>query len=111
LLVVLPVALIVAIVILLTGGGRPVWLLAALLLGPLAALAAFVRAPSQAQTARVLDRGLGLHERLGTALELRAAPAAPTGLGAMVVDEATVALGRSLSGARAVGRRATAEWA
>ena len=111
LLVALPVALIVAIVILLTGGGRPLWLFAALLLGPLAGLAAFARAPSPAQTARVLDRGLGLHERLGTALELRAAPAAPTGLGAMVVDEATVALGRSLSGARAVGRRSTAEWA
>jgi hypothetical protein len=111
LLVVLAIAAIAAIVILATGGNRPLWLLAILLLAPLGGLVSLLRAPSQAQTARVLDRGLGLHERLGTALELRAAPAAPTGLGAMVVDEASTALGRSFSGARVVGRRATAEWA
>jgi hypothetical protein len=111
LLVVLPAALIAAIVILATGGGRPLWLFGAFILGPLAGIASLARAPSQTQTARVLDRGLGLHERLGTALELRAAPAAPTGLGAMVVEEASTALGGSLSGARAIGRRATAEWA
>ncbi|HEX5195352.1 MAG TPA: hypothetical protein VFW09_21350 [Solirubrobacteraceae bacterium] len=111
LLAVLPAALIAAIVIFATGGDRPLWLFAALLVGPLAGLVALARTPSQAQTARALDRGLGLHERLGTALELRAAPTAPTGLGALVVDEASVALGRSLSGARAVGRRGTAEWA
>ncbi len=96
LLVALAVALVIALAILATGGGRPLWLLTALLLGPFAGVVALVRAPSQAQTARVLDRGLGLHERLGTALELRTATAAPTGLGAMVVDEATAALGRSL---------------
>jgi hypothetical protein len=48
---------------------------------------------------------------LTTAVELRSAPAAPTGLGGLVVDEASSALGRSLGNERAVARRSPRELA
>ena len=105
------VALIPAIVILAVGGSRPWWLFAVVLVGPLAGLVAVARRPSAARTAQVLDRRLGLADRLTTALELRSAPVAPTGLGGLVVDEASSALGQSLGNERAVARRSPRELA
>jgi hypothetical protein len=107
----LVVALIPAVVILAVGGSRPWWLFAVVLVGPLAGLIAVIRRPSAARTARVLDRRLGLADRLTTALELRSAPAAPTGLGGLVVDEASSALGQSLGKERAIARRSPRELA
>ena len=107
----LVVALIPAVVILAAGGSRPWWLFAVVLVGPLAGLVAVARRPSAARTARVLDRRLGLADRLTTALELRSAPVAPTGLGGLVVDEASSALGQSLGNERAIARRSPRELA
>jgi hypothetical protein len=111
LLLSLVVALIPAVVILAVGGSRPWWLFAVVLVGPLAGLIAVARRPSAARTARVLDRRLGLADRLTTALELRSAPVAPTGLGGLVVDEASSALGQSLGNERAIARRSPRELA
>ncbi len=111
LLVALIVALIPGVVILVVGGSRPWWLFGVVLVAPLAGLVAVARRPSTARTAQVLDRRLGLADRLTTALELRAAPVAPAGLGGLVVDEASSALGQSLGTARAAARRSPRELA
>jgi hypothetical protein len=110
-LVGLIVAIVPGLVILAVGGSRPWWLFAVALVGPLAGLVALVRPPSAARTAQVLDRRLGLADRLTTALELRSAPVAPTGLGGLVVNEASSALGQSLGGSRASARRSPRELA
>ena len=107
----LVVALVPAVVILALGASRPWWLIGVGLLGPLAGLVAVARRPSTARTAQVLDRRLGLADRLTTALELRSAPIAPAGLGGLVVDEASSALGLSLGSARATARRSPRELA
>jgi hypothetical protein len=111
LLVGLIVALVPGLVILAVGGSRPWWLFGVVLVGPLAGLVAIVRPPSAARTAQVLDRRLGLADRLTTALELRSAPVAPTGLGGLVVNEASSALGQSLGSSRASARRSPRELA
>jgi hypothetical protein len=111
LLVALIVALVPGLVILLAGGSRPWWLLAVVLVGPLAGLVAAARRPSAARTAQVLDRRLGLADRLTTALELRSATVAPAGLGGLVVNEASSALGKSLGSSRATPRRSPRELA
>lgn len=111
LLLALLVALIPAVVILAVGASRPWWLFGVVLVGPLAGLVAIARRPSPARTAQVLDRRLGLADRLTTALELRSAPVAPAGLGELVVDEASSALGQSLENERARTRRSPRELA
>jgi hypothetical protein len=111
LLVGLIVALVPGLVILAVGGSRPWWLFGVVLVGPLAGLVAVARRPSAARTAQVLDRRLGLADRLSTALELRSAPVAPTGLGGLVVNEASSALGQSLGSSRASPRRSPRELA
>jgi hypothetical protein len=111
LLVGLIVALVPGLVILAVGGSRPWWLLGVVLVAPLAGLVAIARPPSAARTAQVLDRRLGLADRLTTALELRSAPIAPTGLGGLVVNEASSALGQSLGSSRATARRSPRELA
>jgi hypothetical protein len=111
LLVGLIVALVPGLVILAVGGSRPWWLFGVVLIAPLAGLVAVARPPSAARTAHVLDRRLGLADRLTTALELRSAPAAPSGLGGLVVNEASSALGQSLSSSRASARRSPRELA
>jgi hypothetical protein len=107
----LVVAIVPGLVILAAGAGRPWWLIAVVLIGPLAGVVALTRRPSPLRTARLLDRDLGLADRLTTGLELQAAGAPPTGLGGLVVDEAAAALGGSFGGVRAVGRRSSRELA
>ena len=111
-LVAVAIVLAIEIVAILLGGNhRPLWLIAPLLLGLGGGALALARGVPTRQTAAMLDRGLGLHDRLGTALELEAATPAPTGLAAIVVGEANVAVGESIDTAHAVARRAGAEWA
>ena len=111
LLVLAALVVVAEIVVLLTGNGhRPVWLIAPLLLALVDGAVVRARSVPADRAARMLDADLGLHERVGTALELQAAPAAPRGLGALVVDEANSALGESLGSSRAVARASRAEW-
>lgn len=81
-------------------GHRPPWLLAPLALVPAAAAATLARGITLTDTARVLDGDLGLHDQLGTALELTD----DTGLAGLVHADADAALRRSVGGARAVAR-------
>jgi hypothetical protein len=99
------------VAILLGHGHRPLWLIAPLLLALVGGGVVLARGVPEAQAARMLDRGLDLHERLETALEIEAATPAPVGLAALVVDEANAALGKSLVTARAAGRPSRPEWA
>jgi hypothetical protein len=111
LLVLMALVVVAEIVVLLTGNGhRPAWLIAPLLLAAVDGAVVVARNVPADRAAQMLDADLGLHERVGTALELQAAPSAPHGLGAMVVDEANTALAESLGSARAVARAPRAEW-
>jgi hypothetical protein len=111
-LLVLAVLVVAAeIVVLATGNGhRPAWLIAPLLLALVDGAVVMARGIPADRAAHMLDADLGLHDRVGTALELQAAASAPSGLGALVVDEANTALDDSLGSARAVGRASRAEW-
>ena len=98
---------------------RSPWLLASLAGMLLAACAARRPRPvTLEQTARMLDRELGLRDRVGTALELSrdrgvaaAAQRHPSGLGALVAGEARAALAASFDAVRLRLPRAGAEWA
>lgn len=110
-LVAVPIVVAAEIVAILTGAGhRPLWLIAPLLLALVGGGLALARGVPAAQTARIVDTGLELHERLGTALEIEDTTPVPEGLAALVVDEAKTALGTSLGTAHPVGRQSRAEW-
>jgi hypothetical protein len=111
LLVALVIALVPALIVLALGASRPFWVLALLVLVPAAAVAALVQRTSQARAARLLDESLGLHDQIGTALELQAGGVPAAGLAGMVLDEAGVSLARSFASARVQARRAPGEWA
>jgi hypothetical protein len=106
LLVLLGVVLVAEIIVTVTGskGHPPAWLLAPLLLALIDGAVVLARSIPAPRAAQMLDSELGLHERVGTALELQASKIAPHGLGAMVVNEANTALRDSLGSAHAVGR-------
>lgn len=104
-------AAIAALAILIAGGARPWWLAAAGIAFALACgLIAWLRRPSLATSARIVDRALTMNDRLGTALELQVVGASG-GLAAVVRDEADIAIGRSLGDARARLAPAGREWA
>jgi hypothetical protein len=111
LLVALGIALVPAVVILAVGASRPFWVLAVLVLAPLAAAVALAQRTPDARAARLLDRALDLHDQLGTALELEARPSPSAGLARMVVNEASATLAQSFTTAHVRARRAPAEWA
>jgi hypothetical protein len=100
---------------------RSPWLVAPAALVALAGTILASRRVTLEQTAHMLDRGLGLHDRVGTALELaggaRRAPAAPrrapgaAGLERRIAAEADAALRQSFGGARLTVPRARTEWA
>ncbi len=111
LLVLATLVIVTEIIVVATGNGhRPAWLIAALLLALVDGAVAMARGVPADRAAQMLDADLGLHDRVGTALELQAAAGAPSGLGALVVGEANTALDDSLGSARAVGRASRAEW-
>lgn len=99
---------VIAIVV---GGARPLWLLTPLLLAAVGGVVALARGVPPPESAHMLDTGLGLHDRVGTALELQGASSPPSGMASLVVDEADVALAESLDDARAVDPRSRVEWA
>jgi hypothetical protein len=110
LLIAIGIALVPAVVVLAAGASRPFWVLAVLILAPLAGAVALAEGTSDQRAARLLDRSLDLHEQLGTALELQAKPVRPGGLSAMVLSEARVTLAQSFGIAQVRARRARAEW-
>jgi hypothetical protein len=77
----------------------------------IAGIAAGLRARvDSAQTTLLLDRQLGLSERLTTALELTPAETARGPLGALVLGEADAAIDASLAHSRASDPSAAREW-
>jgi hypothetical protein len=115
-------AVAVEIVIVIAGGRRlSLWLLAPVILVLLAELFGLARRVSLQQAARMLDAGLGLANRVATAIELAdatpstantiapAAAEARSVLAARVTEESNAAVQQSLRSAHAVARWSRAE--
>lgn len=106
------VAILAAAGSVLLGGERRGWWLA---LPPLLALADATvlasRAVSLERVAQLLDRRLGLHDRLVTALGILREQEPPLGLRALVVAEAQTAVDASFASVRLRTRRPGHEWA
>lgn len=101
----LGIAIVLELLGALTGAGsRAVWLALPAALATLGVLAGLRQRPQPRDTALLLDRQLGLAERLTTALELGSAAAAMGPLGTVLRSEADLAIGASLAGARARAR-------
>jgi hypothetical protein len=112
LLVAAALALAILAALALAGGDqRSPWLLAPLAVGALAAAGGRPGAVTLERTASMLDRHLGLRDRVATALELSRGGARVDGLGALVLEEARAALGATFGGARLRLPRARVEWA
>ena len=96
----------------LTGASdRILWLAVPAAVALLGALLGLHRAPTPEHAALLLDRQLGLAERLTTALELGdSAREDQSPFGALVLAEADAAVGRSLATSRASAPSAHREW-
>lgn len=98
---------------------RAVWLIAPAIVALCGVLAGLWQPIAVTDVALLLDRELALAECLGTAVELEPLPGSEpqpfgrtgwTRLSAIVVEEAGATVSRSLDGARATLKPATAEW-
>jgi hypothetical protein len=89
-----------AVSILLGGERRAPWIFVPLLLGPLDGAIAARREVGLEHVAHMLDRCLGLHDRVVTALAIAHTEPRPAGLSALVADEGRAAVAASFSTAR-----------
>jgi hypothetical protein len=90
--------------------GRWLWLALPLILACAGAVAGLSRPVGSVEAALLLDRQLGLSERLTTALELAPSEARPSSLGAILQGEADAAIEQSLERSRAADPSALREW-
>jgi hypothetical protein len=89
---------------------HPLWAFAGVAVALAGASAALLMPITDATVAEMLDRGLGLFDRIGTGLELEARTKGSPMLAAQVVAEAQRALRSSFGTARARPRPAGREW-
>src|SRR4051794_15130736 len=93
----------------LAGGPAAAWIAPAAAAALAATLLGIAGRADASATARLLDRDLGLHDTLATALELDGSPS-PTVLEAAVAADGRRAIGRALAEARAASRPGGREW-